>query len=322
MVQNTYNSVMCTTTIIRYPEEEDDHATGFFYNYNNETFLIANRHVIEQSEGQNEEISIWVRDFDNIESTNRIDIPLYDEKGNPEWLINPVNPKDDIAALPINQNFSHINDSTHKTGSLAVSSEAFADPELLIRGGTSARAFGYPEGYVDTNSYFPVARSGMIASPYGYEFEDKSQFLLDGTMGGGMSGSPVFTQRSGNFETVDGDSWLAGATSFLIGVHCGDYHSPSTGETLNLNHTTYAEDIELLFVLNGLYDGIDAVEYHSEDLTLAENIEASDLEDLFTELTTPDMFDPRENTVESPVEDLEDLILAESDVVESLVQGK
>jgi len=313
---------MCTTTIIRYPEEQDAHATGFFYNYDDETYLITNRHVIEPSEVQSEKISIWVRDFDNIESTNRIDISLYDDKGNPKWLINPVDPKSDIAALPINQNFSHINDSTHKTASLALSSEAFASPELLIRGGTSARAFGYPEGYIDTNSHFPVARSGMIASPYGYEFEGKSQFLLDGTMGDGMSGSPVFTQRSGNFETVDGDSWVARATSFLIGVHCGDYHSPPTDKTLNLNHTTYAEGIELLFILNGLYDGVDTVEYSSEDLTLAENIEANDLEDLFTELTTPDMFDPRKNSMESPVDDLEDLISVDSDIVESLVRGE
>lgn len=292
MFQNTYNEILSTTTIIRFPNKPSEHGSGFFYNYNGDTFLITNRHVIEHSQEQPDSVDIWFRDYNDIENAHRVSVDLY-EDGFPRWLIHPGFPNADVTAIPLNQRLSHINDDNYKTGSLALSSDVFAEPDLLIRSGTGARVFGYPSGYIDKESLFPVARSGMIASPYGGWFNDRPEFLVDGRMGPGMSGSPVFTERTGHFEKVGQGAHVAAPSTFLIGIHAGDYRSPDnqTESNLNLNHVWYAEIIESLLAINGLCDYVDSVEYSSPE----DGDELLLDPDLISELVsqgTWDLFDP------------------------------
>lgn len=131
MNQDIYNPLVCTTTLIQFPNKQNQHATGFFYNYNNSTYLVTNRHVLEHEYDQPEEISIRYRNYSDIASTNREEIPLYSD-GFPRWLIHPIFPEVDIAVLPLDQRLSHVNEEEKLTGSLALSSNAFADPSLMI----------------------------------------------------------------------------------------------------------------------------------------------------------------------------------------------
>jgi len=304
---------MSTTTIIRFPQKPSERATGFFYNYNNSTFLITNRHVLEHDDEQPRKIAIYFRNHSDISEVNRCEVPLYYDEF-PRWLIHPSFPEVDITALPLNQRLSHINDEDPKTGSLALSADAFANPELFIRGGTGARIFGYPVDFVDTHSYFPIARYGMIASPYGSWFDNKPQFLIDGRMGGGMSGSPVFTERTTHFEKISGETHLAGPSSFFIGVHAGNYRTPNNRQNseLNINHVWYSELIEMLLSANGLCDYVEGVEFDSEREILDSNIEIDTLSNLVSEYMTWELFDPEKNRPDSPSEFLDDEIDKES----------
>jgi len=296
MFQDKYDSLLTMTTLIRFPNKESEHATGFFYNYNNSTYLITNRHVLEHEIDQPEEISIYFREHSDISETTRLEVPLYNDNF-PRWLIHPGFPEADIAALPLNQKLSHVNDEDPNTGSLALSAEVFADPELLIRGGTGARVFGYPEGYIDTGSYFPVVRNGLISSPYGNWFNDRPQFLVDGVMGDGMSGSPVFTQRTTHFEKINGDSHIGGASRFFIGVHAGDYRSveETHDSKLNLNHVWYAELIEMLLSINGLCGFVDGVEYDAEGKHAFEDINSDRISEYLSDSGMWQLFDPEYN---------------------------
>lgn len=309
MIQDTYNPLMCVTTLIQFPEKRDEHATGFFYNYNDRTYLITNRHVIEHEYEQPTQISIRFRNHSDISSTNREEIPLYDNEF-PRWLIHPLYPEADIAVIPLNQRLSHVNDEEPLTGSLALSSDTFANPDLMIRGGTGARAFGYPDGYIDKNSQFPIARSGMIASPYGHLFDGEPQFLVDGVMGNGMSGSPVFTKRTNSFEKVDGNSHIAGPSSFFIGIHSGEFHDSSEAKEsdLNLNQVWYSELIEELLMYNGLCEYTDEVSFVPNSDVMENKISKSELSDFVTKLTTWKFFDPERNRRTSPVEDLDEKV--------------
>ncbi|MDB2225892.1 serine protease [Halorubrum ezzemoulense] len=312
MVQDVYNPLMCVTTLLQFPEKRDEHATGFFYNYNDRTYLITNRHVIEHEHEQPTQISIRFRNHSDISSTNREEIPLYDNEF-PRWLIHPLYPEADITAIPLNQRLSYVNEKNSLTGSLALSSDAFANEGLLIRGGTGARAFGYPDGYIDKNSQFPIARNGMIASPYGHHFDGKPQLLIDGVMGNGMSGSPVFTERTNSFEKVDGNSHTAAPSSFLIGIHSGEfYDSREARESdLSLNQVWYSELIEELLVYNELCEYVDEVPFVSNSDRTENEISKSELSDLVTNFSTWNFFDPERNQRTSPVEDLEEKVEAE-----------
>lgn len=319
MIQNTYEPLMCTTTLIQYPEKQDQHATGFFYNYNGSTYLITNRHVLEHENDQPKEISIRFRSYSDIADTTREEVSLYNDDF-PRWLIHPIYPSADIAALPLDQRLNFVNDEDRLTGSLALSSDAFVGPDIMIRGGTGTRTFGYPDGYVDTNSQFPIARDGMIASPYGNWFDNQPQFLVDGVMGDGMSGSPVFTEQSIHHENMDGSATISGSTTFLIGIHSGDYreaHAPRDSD-LNINHVWYAELIESLFIINGLSEYVEQVSFDSESGILGDEIEKEEkVRDIISKLTTWGFFDPEYNRPDSGSNLLDEKI--EIDEISSLL---
>ena len=307
MVQDVYNPLMCATTLIQFPEKRHEHATGFFYNYGGETYLVTNRHVLEHENKQPEQISIRFRGHSDIGSTTREEVALYDSKF-PRWLIHPFYPEADIAVIPLDQKLSHINDGEYLTGSLALSSDCFAGPNLLIRGGTGARVFGYPDGYVDKSSQFPIARNGMIASPYGNWFDGDPQFLVDGVMGQGMSGSPVYTERTNNFEKVHGRSHIAGPSTFLIGIHSGEFRDTREAREsdLNLNQVWYSELIEGLLMYNGLCKYVDTVSLDLDSDMIQSEISESDLSEFITKFSTWELFDPERNQRTSPAESLDE----------------
>jgi len=128
---------MLTTTLIRFPKKGDQHATGFFYNYDEDTYLVTNRHVLEHEHDQPAKIAVWFREHSSVDDTSRVEIPLY-ANGFPRWLIHPLLPEVDIAVLPINQQLSTLTEEDPVTGSVALSADSFASPDTLIRGGTGA----------------------------------------------------------------------------------------------------------------------------------------------------------------------------------------
>lgn len=60
---------------------------------------------------------------------------------------------------------------------------------------------GYPNGIWDSTNLLPVARRGTTASPIEVDFEGSPRFLIDASVFGGSSGSPVFILNQGSFAT-------------------------------------------------------------------------------------------------------------------------
>lgn len=56
---------------------------------------------------------------------------------------------------------------------------------------------GYPNGIWDSTNLLPVARRGTTASPIEVDFEGSPRFLIDASVFGGSSGSPVFILNQG-----------------------------------------------------------------------------------------------------------------------------
>ena len=81
----------------------------------------------------------------------------------------------------------------------------------------SVTFIGYPNGIWDSKNLLPVARRGTTASPLEVDFEDTPRFLIDASVFGGSSGSPVFILNQGSFPTKEG-GLVAGSRLMFVGV--------------------------------------------------------------------------------------------------------
>ena len=76
---------------------------------------------------------------------------------------------------------------------------------------------GYPNGIWDTKNLLPVARRGTTASPMSVNFENTPRFLIDASVFGGSSGSPVFILNQGMITDKHGNTTV-GSRVVFVGV--------------------------------------------------------------------------------------------------------
>lgn len=76
---------------------------------------------------------------------------------------------------------------------------------------------GYPNGVWDGKNYLPIARKGTTASPVEVDFEGTPKFLIDASVFGGSSGSPVYILNDGVFSDRNGKAFV-GKRFYFIGV--------------------------------------------------------------------------------------------------------
>lgn len=76
---------------------------------------------------------------------------------------------------------------------------------------------GYPNGIWDSKNLLPVVRRGTTASPIEVDFEGTPRFIIDASVFGGSSGSPVFILNQGSFATKDG-GFVVGSRFHFVGV--------------------------------------------------------------------------------------------------------
>lgn len=76
---------------------------------------------------------------------------------------------------------------------------------------------GYPNGIWDSKNFLPVARRGTTATPIGVDFEGTPRFIVDASVFGGSSGSPVFILNQGSWSQRRG-GLVAGTRLLFVGV--------------------------------------------------------------------------------------------------------
>jgi len=76
---------------------------------------------------------------------------------------------------------------------------------------------GYPNGLWDKKNFLPIARRGTTASPISVDFEGEPCFLIDASVFGGSSGSPVFILSQGGWEMKEGGVAF-GSRFYFVGV--------------------------------------------------------------------------------------------------------
>lgn len=214
-------------------------ATGFYLDYDGDTFLVTNRHVFEHELGVSpEEIRITVRRAEDSENIEPLYVQTHDENQNPLWLTHPTYEKADLAVLPTDFEFEETGNSKYPEGVMVSLEDDITigeeNPRVDLLGGDAIVA-GYPLAFEDSRSHSPIVRSGLISSSYGPFFNGEPCFIIDAIMHRGMSGSPVFTSPGTAYWSREQEGTLMWTPSgeedlefpvALLGVHSGPINDP------------------------------------------------------------------------------------------------
>lgn len=253
------NGQFLTTTPIIISKEE--HATGFYFSYEEELYLITNHHVVSKetaNEKPIKEAEIYYRPNPNdLTQTTRLTVRLFDGD-NPLWIEHPDYDslsQIDLAALPLNDEVIdcdldirhwHISDhSDHNCGNLAWTMQDIPGSSLqrydqFMEGGCIT--LGYPLN--PWKPYFPVAKDCTLSSPFGQKTLDEPKFWVDAKTQPGMSGSPVVapptltarSNREANVRTAS--EALISSPVLLLGIHSGA--ADEVSEVLDVNEVWYS----------------------------------------------------------------------------------
>ncbi|MBP9147434.1 MAG: trypsin-like peptidase domain-containing protein [Rhodoferax sp.] len=135
------------------------------------------------------------------------------------WFGHPL-PDIDIAVCPFAPLEAHIKQQSNMDLFYRwVDSNMIPNEEKLkgLDAIESVTFIGYPNGIWDSKNLLPVARRGTTASPIEVDFEGTPRFLVDASVFGGSSGSPVFILNQGSWAEKNG-GLVAGSRLMFVGV--------------------------------------------------------------------------------------------------------
>lgn len=256
-----------TVRVVNYRVAGGSVGTGFILNASRDPavsspVLVTNKHVVEGATTL--ELNFIRKDptedrpLLGQQSTIRIPNPAAMWTGHPQ-------PDVDVAALPLAPILDQLPDPTFfrmlPSGlmpSLEVAEKLDAIEEVTF--------IGYPNGNFDSAHLTPIVRRGITATPLELPFGGRPMFLVDGSVFGGSSGSPVFLFNEGSYSDGSG-GLILGSRLLLVGIiaqtmirhglHPIVVSAPQAhvAQELNLgvafNWTAINETVDALFVAHG-----------------------------------------------------------------------
>lgn len=165
-------------------------ASGFFFGFLGETFLVTNRHVVidEDSDFYPDFLELRIHEKQNpLDPGRPVKVALYSEAGKPRWKEHPEHgARVDVTAIEATSVLDYSDGWPYRWDPHDV-----CGPEELLQVGRPLAVLGYPRGLRDRTHNFPLAKTATVASLHGFPFADEPCFLVDGNLQLGNSGSPV-----------------------------------------------------------------------------------------------------------------------------------
>lgn len=237
------------------------------------TFLVTCRHVVEGAV----KIRFFMIRAEETDMTKPdlslprepIELDLSNGERGLNWVPHP-NPAVDLATMPFGPILkAHANAGIrvcyrqygpqHMASDRDLANLDVADDVVFI---------GYPKGKLDDATGLPIARRGSIATPSDLDFNGEPQFLIDASVFGGSSGSPVWAYI--NQRELDQDAGVMRTQhTALIGfvssawVHWreGDICEPSAAAGA-FTELSEALDLGVVTSVKCLQECIDACHQH------------------------------------------------------------
>lgn len=195
--------------------------TGFFFGHElngaDYLFVVTNKHVVmNMHEGQ----FSFLKQKDGLPTLgDGLNLHIRHQDWSKMWFGHP-DQNIDIAVCPLFPLLNFVKQQ-HATELFFRAIKSSMIPTLKqvaeLDAVESVTFIGYPNGIWDSKNLLPVARRGTTASPIEVDFEGTPRFLIDASVFGGSSGSPVFILNNGSWATKDG-GLVAGTRFHFIGV--------------------------------------------------------------------------------------------------------
>lgn len=219
--------------------------TGFFFThkFNDQEypFIVTNKHVVQDAvkggitflkrDGENPKLGEGHRiDFDNFES---------------HWIGHP-DANIDICVTPLVPLTNFMQKDNIEIFLRQVSTENIPTVDQIeeIDAFEEVVFVGYPNGIWDRENLIPIMRKGTTATPYAIDYEGERKFLIDASVFGGSSGSPVFIYKSGTYGTKAGPARV-GTKFHFIGVVASVYFKTSAHDIVSLPIPTNMRNVAL-----------------------------------------------------------------------------
>lgn len=178
-------------------------------------FVVTNKHVVIGMKSGSLTFHQRKDEKPNLGSGFRLELVNWSDF----WFGHP-NPDIDIAVTPFAPLESYVKKNNgidlfyrFITSDLLPTAEQIDGFDAI----ESITFIGYPNGIWDTKNLLPVARRGTTASPMSVSFENTPRFLIDASVFGGSSGSPVFILNQGMITDKHGNTTL-GSRIVFVGV--------------------------------------------------------------------------------------------------------
>lgn len=196
-------------------------------------WLITNRHVLFPKLDGKAEHLIDRLTF-NLRQIINGKIEWFPIELNKEQLVEQVllhnNEKIDVVAIDVTKQISEA-----KITSIKSSNNNIIPPSLLTKNNlpdnqpltidvtTDIIVASYPKGFYDEFNKFPIIKSGIIASGWGFNFNGDPLFEIDAQLFPGSSGGLVISKPT-NIAMINGKLSTAQDKQFvLLGIYSGEY---------------------------------------------------------------------------------------------------
>ncbi len=199
-------------------------ATGFIVEKNKNQYLITNWHVVSGRHPDSNQvlhpqgktpnaILIW-HHGKRLGTWVRKREALYDQKGRKRWIEHKRGRDVDLALLPLEVITNDIQ--------LYPLELSMADVDMVPEVAMPVSIIGFPVGLTSAG-FFPIWKTGHIASEPNLDYQGLPLFLIDATTRGGMSGSPVVLRMSGGYKTKNGSMIMSSSDyqTLFLGVYSG-----------------------------------------------------------------------------------------------------
>ncbi|MDR0373898.1 MAG: serine protease [Nitrososphaerota archaeon] len=208
-IGKTLHPIYVSTTIIKFGHCSS--ATGFFFSENNETYLVTNKHVIDNcitSDIDEIKIMLHTNSYE-LTDNEEIAVKLYDGAGNKKWLEHETQ-EVDVILIPVKLESKHVYAPLSRDFIAAKEYQTLFEKILVV---------GYPYGWYDVRNNLPIIRVGNLSSPFGIGFNGEKFMIGDVITHPGMSGAPVIMQLV-NPVTKE-NKQLFQTRYVLIGIYSG-----------------------------------------------------------------------------------------------------
>lgn len=199
---------MSTIQIVSKNNLNSSTGTGFFFRFDNirgtcVDTIVTNKHVVDSF------------DTCTLNLRSKLDNSIIPVTINANlWILHN---QLDLAVLPMDRIYMQYNNLNIYTKAFTKSHIPPSEYLSKLSCIEDVLMMGYPDSIIDLHNNLPVVRKGITATPVKYNFQGDPAFLIDSSVYGGSSGSPVFIYNKNGY-TKDG-KFINKPQVILLGIN-------------------------------------------------------------------------------------------------------